>query len=165
MNNNTLAFIALCNEYCAELEKASGTDARDFLSKMLDLLPRIYITARDLHTEGSIDEGYIDPVLEEDSYDRIRRSTEIVLGEHDTFLEVFEADMKYSDTPLAASVSESLADLFQVFYNFLETVRDAPEELIESAVEAIKEDFRYNWAQTLCNVLRPINSIYYNEYV
>ncbi len=165
MNNNTLAFIALCNEYCAELEKVSGTEPRDFLAKMLDLLPRIYITARDLHTEGAIDEGYIDPALEEDTYDRIRRSIEVALGEHDTFLEVFEDDMKYSDTPLAASVSESLADLFQVFYNFLETVRDAPDELIESAVEAVKEDFGYNWAQTLCNVLRPVNAIYYKEYI
>ncbi len=40
------------------------------------------------------------------------------MGEDDVFLETFEEDMKYSDTPVAASVSESLADIFQPLYNF-----------------------------------------------
>lgn len=165
MTNNTLAFIALCNEYCSALENASTCEsAREFTGTMLSLLTRIYITARDLQPAAGADEGYIDSALEEDMYDRVRNDIAMLLGENDTYLETFESDMKYSDTPIAASISESLADLFQVFYNFLETVRDAPDELIESAVESVRDDFCYSWSQTLCNVLRPLNSIYYNEY-
>lgn len=163
MTNNTLAFIALCNEYCAALENASAAEPRAFIADMLRLLPRIYISATDLTADGALDEGYIEPALDEDAYDSVRRSLQALLGEDDTYLEVFEDDMKYSDTPLAAGISESLADLFQVFFNFLEAVRDAPDGLIQSAVAAVKDDFSIFWAQTLCNVMRPLNSIYYNR--
>lgn len=70
--------------------------------------------------------------------------------------------MKYSDTPIAASVSEGLTDIFQVFYNFLESVRDVPEELVEQALVAIKEDFESYWSRILCNLLRPLNQIRYS---
>lgn len=61
--------------------------------------------------------------LEEDYYDAVRMRVAALLGEDDTYLEVFEQDMKYSDTPIAASISEGLADLFQVFYNIVQTAR------------------------------------------
>lgn len=163
MTNNTLAFIALCNEYCSAIESCRQTEPQDLTSAMLSLLPRIYITARDLQADGAIDEGYIDSALEEDTYDQVRRNLEFIFGENDTYLETFEHDMKYSDTPIAVSISENLADLFQVFYNFLETVRDAPDDLVESAIAAIKDDFTYTWSQTLCNVIRPLNALYYDS--
>ncbi len=163
MTNNTLAFIALCNEYCAAVEHARDGERHDFLASVVRLLPRIYIAAADLKPDALIDAAYIDGALEEDYYDSVRRTLEMILGEDDTYLEVFEQDMKYSDTPIGASIAENLADLFQVFYNFLETVRDAPEDLIEEAVAAVYEDFTSYWAQTLCNVMRPLNHIYYGE--
>ncbi len=166
MTNNTLAFIALCNEYCAELEHCRETEPRAFVSRMLDLLPRIYITARSLQPDPmAVADGIaIIQALEEDAYEQTRRAVELVMGEHDTYLEAFVSDMKYSDEPIGASVSESLADIFQVLFNFIETVRDAATETIEDAVAAIKEDFELYWSQTLCNVMRPLNSIYQNGF-
>ena len=84
------------------------------------------------------------------------------MGEDDTYLEVFESDMKYSDTPIGASLAEGLADLFQVFYNYIETVRDAPDDLAAAAITAVHEDFKLSWGQTLTNIMRHIHSIYYN---
>lgn len=86
-----------------------------------------------------------------------------LMGENDTYLEVFEEDMKYSDTPIAASVSEGLADLFQVFYNFIESVKDAPSYLVTAALASLKYDFENYWSATLCNVMRPLNHIKYNS--
>ena len=166
MKNNTLAFIALSNEYCQAIENSEQAESRrDFVGNMLSLLPRIYICARDLGGEELAEEGYIDSFLDENAYDATRRNIENLLGDQDTYLETFEDDMKYSDTPIGASVAEGLCDLFQVLYDFVETVRDAPEDLILSAIAAIKEDFEYNWSKTLCNVLRPLNNIYYNDLV
>lgn len=160
MTNNALALVALCNEYCAALQAAEGMTARELAMQMQRLLPRIYISAADLPVD-SFSEAYIDAALDEESYDALRRRLETVFGEHDTYLEVFEEDMKYSDTPIGASVAEGLADLFQVFYNMLEAVRDATDELAEEALAALAEDFRDYWSQTLVNVLRPINHIVY----
>ena len=162
MTNNSLAFIALCNEYCSAVENCIAAEPRSFIGEMLRLLPRIYITASDIASDVMVD-GYLDQSLSEEAYEEARRKLAVVIGKDDTYLEVFEEDMKYSDTPIAAFVSEGLADLFQVFYNFLETVREAPEEIAEMALSAVKEDFADYWSQTLCNLLRPLNNIYYNS--
>lgn len=157
---NILAFTALANEYCAALEHAPEAEgAEEFVKEMLRLLPRIYISATDLPGEGFGDFGSLADALEEDRYNAVRDSLASLLGEDDTFLEVFQEDMKYSDTPIAASVSECLSDIFQALYNYLETVRDAPVEVVETAVSAVSEEFKSYWSATLCNVLRPLNDI------
>lgn len=71
--------------------------------------------------------------------------------------------MKYSDTPIAASVSEGLADIFQVMYNLLDAIRDMPEEVVLSALVAVKDDFEAYWSRVLCNVLRALNHIRYTS--
>lgn len=161
LSNNSLAFIALCNEFCAAIEHSAESTSEDLTKEMLRLLPRIYITATDLEAEDD-ENVYIDSYLDEEKYESIRRIIESIYGEADTFLEVFEEDMKYSDTPIASSVSEGLSDLFQVFYNFVETVKNLPSESIQGAITAMKEDFENYWSQKLCNLLRPLNSIRYH---
>ena len=50
--NNSLAFIALVNEYCSALENAGETEQSDFIDSMIRLLPRLYISANDLPVEA-----------------------------------------------------------------------------------------------------------------
>ena len=160
LNTNSLAFIALCNEYCAAVEDVRESDKDDFVQSMLRLLPRLYISATDLKVEALDEEdAYLEPILDEDYYESVRCGIENLMGPEDIFLEVFEEDMKYSDTPIAASISESLADLFQVLYNFVETIKNSPQTMIDVALVAIKDDFASYWSQILCNVLRPLNQL------
>ena len=163
LNTNTLAFIALCNEYCVAMEQARESEREDFVRSMLRLLPRIYISATDLKTDSDqSEEAYLESALEEDYNESVRCSVENMLGPDDVYLEVFEDDMKYSDTPIAASVSEGLADIFQVLYNFVIMVKESPEELVEMAVVAVKDEFQSYWGQRLCNVMRALHSINYD---
>lgn len=161
LNNNSLAFIALCNEYCMAIENARESSHDEFIAEMLRLLPRIYISATDLRVTPLTDEedAYLENALEEDYYESVRRNIETLMGADDLYLEVFEDDMKYSDTPIAASISESLADLFQVLYNFVETIKNSPQTMIDVALVVIKDDFASYWSQILCNVLRPLNQL------
>lgn len=163
MTNNALALVALCNEFCSAVEHCSATEPAEFVAQMTRLLPRIYISAADLTPAALTDGAYIDAALDEDTYDSLRRDMERSLGENDTYLEVFEQDMQYSDTPIGASVAENLADLFQVFYNMLEAIRDAPDDLAEEVLAAVSDDFRSYWSRILCNVMRPLNNIQYQE--
>lgn len=163
LSNNSLAFIALSNEYCSALENASQSTPAEFIAQMTRLLPRLYIAASDLQVDDDLwDEPYISPALDEDYYEAIRRGVESLLGPDDVYLETFEDDMKYSDTPISASVSEGLADIFQALYNFLEMVRDATDEQSQQAISAAREDFASYWSQTLCNVMRPLNHLRQN---
>ena len=164
LSPNTIAFIALTNEFCQTLENTRETTRDEFIDAMLRMLPRIYMSATDLDvTLLDEDEAYIQPFLDEEYYESIRRNIENLLGPDDVYLEVFEEDMKYSDTPIAASISEGLADIFQVFYNFISTIRDlSPDEMVPS-IAAVKDEFGGYWSQPLCNVLRALNHVRYNS--
>ena len=165
LSPNTVAFIGLCNEFRLAMESARETERQEFVERILRLLPRLYISASDLQSSplAEDDDAYLAEVLEEDYYDAIRRNVESLLGPDDVYLEVFEEDMKYSDTPVAASVSEGLADIFQVVFNFMHTVGDATDQTMALAVSAMIDDFRSYWSQTLCNVLRALNHLRYNH--
>ena len=163
LNTNSIAFIGLCNEYCICIENAKETARDAFINNMLRLLPRIYIAATDLQIDIlEEDDQFIENILDADYYDALRRNMEVLLGEDDVYLEVFEEDMKYSDTPVAASISEGLSDLFQVLYNFINTIRDSTDATVKLALVNVKDDFRSYWSATLCNVLRALNHLKMN---
>lgn len=112
--------------------------------------------------EEDDDDAYYGSYIDEDYYNSVRRHMGQLLGPDDVFLETFEEDMKYSDTPIAASVAECLADIFQPLYNFISIVKDTEGEQLEGAYRHAHEEFAAYWSQTLCNVLRALNHIYYN---
>lgn len=155
-----LSFLALANEYCHAVEAAADTEPMDFVDSMLHLLPRLYITATDLpDSVYQSDEAYVPRSITEEYYDAARRGMETALGENDSYLEVFEEDMKYSETPIAASVAEGLADIFQALYDLTEAAKDATNYNLELLLQAAKEDFTSYWSAILCNVMRPLNAI------
>lgn len=179
---NRIAFIALANDYCETIREAvadAGMQRPALVSRTVRLLPRLYIAALDLNPDGTdtdasttlpeepdySDDNFLFPddgmenLLDEDSYDAVRRRLEAVFGAADIYLEVFEEDMKYSDTPVSASISEGLADIFQVLFNYIGTVREATESRITSATAAVREDFTNYWSRVLCNVLRALNAL------
>lgn len=162
---NSLAFIALCNEYCCAVENCRESEPAEFVASMLRLLPRIYIVASDLKPAPLMEDvdPYVESYLDEDYYEALRREIENLLGPDDVYLEVFEEDMKYSDTPIGMSVSEGLCDIFQVLYNFIAMVKDAPEDVVNMALHAVRADFQSYWSQRLCNLLRPLNHIRYSS--
>lgn len=165
LSRNGLAFIALANEYCHDIEHAIELEKNDFISRILKLLPRIYIAATDIIEGDDNYEGgyYIDSYLDEDVYDTVKNNMCRLLGESDVYLEVFEEDMKYSDTPIANSISENLADVYQDLYNFVAAVKDVPNEVINELLVAVKESFASYWGQKMANVMRALHNIKYND--
>ncbi len=156
---------ALCSAYCLTLEKAPEMEREDFVRETLSLLPRIYYQFLTVNPENAaLDEGeYFQEYVDEDYYESIRRNVENMLGEDDVFLETFEEDMKYSDTPIGMSIAECLADIFQPLYNFISIVRETDGEKIGEAYSECRESFVSYWGQTLCNVLRALNNVYFSK--
>ncbi|MCM1310532.1 MAG: DUF5063 domain-containing protein [Bacteroides sp.] len=162
LSNNALAVMALASEYCRAMELAASTERRDFIDKMIHLLPRIYMAVTDIPAAEFEEPDYAFGAahLDESYYDQVSRSVAELLGADDTYLETFHQDMKYSESPVAATISEGLADIFQVMYNFIEDVRDANFEIISEHLSALRCDFSEYWSQILCNVMRPLNELY-----
>ena len=162
LSPNSLSFIALANEYCNAIEGVAGNERDEFVASMLKLLPRIYIVAGDLEQDLAYSDYDIMPALEEETYNQVRDLVSQIMAEEDVYLEVFVEDMKYSDMPIASSISENLADLYQEFFNFNATVKDATFEAQQEVMGLCKANFRNYWGQTLCNVLRALNTVFYN---
>ena len=161
LSPNELAFIALTNEYCQVIETVLDHDRDHLVSTMVKLLPRIYITANDLSLNAMTD-SYIEPALRETQYEQVRSVLSQVMADEDVYLEVFLDNMKYSDTPISATVSENLADLYQEFYNLIHAVQYASSDDQSDILGLCYENFTDYWGQTLCNVMRALHTIYYN---
>ncbi|MBE6304589.1 MAG: DUF5063 domain-containing protein [Bacteroidales bacterium] len=162
LSNNELSVLALANEYCRAIELCGSTQPEDFINKMIKLLPRIYIAVTDLQNGNateSFEFSFSSTHLDEEYYNQICSNIAATMGSNDSYLETFHQDMKYSDSPIAATVSESLADIFQVLYNFIEDVREASIEEISEHLQLLRTDFTEYWSQILCNVMCPLNEI------
>lgn len=162
-----LMITALAAEYCVTLERASESEKPDFVNAMLRTLPRLYFEFFDFDLAQYVadeDAGYYSSYVDEDYYENIRRHIETLMGPDDTYLETFDSDMKYSDTPIPASIAESLADIFQPLYNFISVVKESEGKELEGAYLVCRESFVEYWSQTLCNVLRALNEIWHSSH-
>lgn len=158
--------VALCSDYCVTIENAAELEMPELVKSLLGYLPRIYFEFLDIEAgeDTSIDEWGLSSAtstsnLDEDQYEMVRGQLASIFGEDDTYLETFEKDMKYSETPIATSLSENLADIYQPLYNFVVEVRESEGGNIEDAYRECKEQFDEYWSQTLCNALRALNHL------
>ena len=156
--------VALCAEFCSTLENCREVELSDLTNTLLGQLPRIYYEFHDIDAgeNSSLEEWGIgvSDHLEEEQYEGIRMQLAAAFGEDDTYLETFEKDMKYSDTPIATTISENLADIYQPLYDFVVEVRESAGENLEEAYIACKDGFKEYWSQTLCNVMRALNAMH-----
>lgn len=104
---NTLEFVTVALEYCTFVEAAGNTGLFDFVDKATKLLPLLYLKASLLPEVESEEETELELSVSEDMYESVRSRIAGLLGERDSYLETFHADMRYSDTPIAAFISEN----------------------------------------------------------
>ena len=163
IHTRLINLVALCSEYCVTLENSVEMEKNDFVNALLGYLPRIYFEFHDIDAgeSSSLEEWGIglSDHLDEMQYNSVRMQLATLFGEDDTYLETFEKDMKYSETPIATSISENLSDIYQPLYDFVVEVRESEGENLEEAYRACKEGFKEYWSQTLCNVLRALNAL------
>lgn len=161
-----IRLVALCSEYCGAIENAGANELPGLVKELLGYLCRIYhefldieaVEDSSIYEWGMPSESYSTD-MDEVQYESARQSLAAVFGLHDTYLETFERDMKYSDTPITATVSENLCDIYQSLYNFVVEVRESEGGNLEEAFRRCKEQFDEYWSQTLCNVMRALNAI------
>lgn len=162
---STIEFVTVALEFCTLVETAREKTLFDFLDKTTKMLPLLYLKAALLPTiDREIDE---EPewLVTEDMYESVREQIARLLGERDSYLETFHPDMPYSDTPIAAFISENLADVYQDIGNFVSLFRQGFEEVMEVAVIICKEHFEEYWGQTLLNALKALHAARYDEAV
>ena len=161
-----LELVTVAVEFCAYVENAAEKDRKIFISTMQKLLPLLYlkgVLAPKYELTEECDADSLSSFVSMENYDIVRNNVAFVMGEYDSFLDVFVEDMKYSDTPILSSVSENIADIYQDLKNFVCAYKDGTEEMRYDAIIMCKSNFENYWGQRLVNVLRALHEIKYGE--
>ena len=163
-NKNVIEFVTVAAETCLFLEHFAEEYSRNnFISKSIKLLSLLYAKTIVLETPEAVFEETPERFVSETDYQYIRESVEVLLGNDNIYLEVFHPQMKYSDTPIAAFISEDLADIYQELKDFAANYRIGVAEIMNDALVVCLESFTEHWGQKLLNVLRALHALRYAE--
>lgn len=162
-DRNTLEFVTVALEYCTFVEAAGQNGLFDFVDKAVKLLPLLYLKATLIPEAEPEEDADPEQYVTEDMYESVRSRIASLLGEKDSYLETFHPDMQYSDTPIAAFISENLADVYQDVGNFVSLFRQGYEEVMLQAIAVCRSNFREFWGQQLLNALKALHAARYSD--
>jgi hypothetical protein len=154
-----IEFVTVAVQLCIYLEKVSEYEREDFLDKILSILPLLYLKAR-LVPKAELElDGYTEQFVTEQEYEAVRQAVAAQLGSDDAYLEVYMEDMRYSDEPITAFISENIADIYQEMKDLACNYQTQNESVMNDALVACLEAFEQHWGQKLLNVLRPLHAL------
>jgi hypothetical protein len=163
-DKNTLEFVTVTLEFCTLMETASRHTLFSFTDKAVKIIPLLYLKATLLPgVEEPEEENEPEHFINENTYEAIRYHTANLLGEYDSFLDTFHPDMDYSDTPIAVTISENLADVYQDLGDFAALFRQENEEVMEQALYVCGVNFRVYWGEKLLSALKALHTVRFNE--
>lgn len=156
-SKQTIEFVAVAKSYCDFMDQLESLDKAGFVNTAVRLLPLLYQKALALPpAESRYDE---DPEVfaTEEQYMSLTAVIADLLGNDDAYLEVFHPEIRFSDTPVAAFISENMADIWQDLFNFISVFRIGYDETMNEALVLCRNNFREYWGQSLVNVLRALH--------
>lgn len=154
-----IEFVTVAAETCLFLEHAVDFSRGEFIDKSVKILALLYLKTSMLEIPSRVYDDEIERFVTQDDYNDIKGQVEVLLGEHDSFLETFHPDMVLSDTPIAAFVSENLADVYQELKDFAANYQLADTDVMNDALVSCLEAFGEHWGQKTLNVLKALHSI------
>lgn len=164
-SKDSIEFTTVAVQYCAFIEKQDETTREELTDKLTKILPLLYLKATMLPQTDLVDEELPDTTVTESDYGYILNKLYGYFAGDDTYLEVFLEDMKYSDTPIAASISEDLTDIYQDLKNFITVYERGIVENMNDALYVCAENYKSYWGQKLVNVLRALHSLKYSGFI
>ncbi len=160
-SRDSIEFVTVAVQYCAFLENFEETTESELTDKLTKILPLLYLKTSLVPETDSVNEDEPEISVTEDDYNYISSKLYNVFLNNDTYLEVFLQDMKYSETPISANISEDLADIYQDLKNFIIIFERGITENMNDALYVCTENFKTYWGQKLVNVLRALHSLKY----
>ncbi|MBQ7388242.1 MAG: DUF5063 domain-containing protein [Paludibacteraceae bacterium] len=155
-------FITVSLETCSFIEQAANYEKKDFISKLLKILPLVYLKTSLLKTTEFNYEETPERFVTEYDYERIRLSVAELLGSSDDFLTIYTPDMQLSETPLYITVSELLADVYQELKDYVLCCQYNDEDVQSDALNICLTGFYEHWGQKLLSIMQALHKAYYN---
>ncbi len=162
-SSNVIDFVTVAAETCLFLEHATEESRNNFINKSLKLLPLLYLKTAVQELPEPVFDDTPDTFVSEEDYLYIKEQVEQLLGIDDSYLEVFHPDMALSDTPIAAFISENLADIYQELKDFAANYQTMDVDIMNDALMSCLQAFGEHWGQKLLNSTRALHAIRYSD--
>lgn len=160
-SRGALEFATVAREYCVFAENAGRYSKADYLRVASRLLPLLYMKAALLpETRAASDDG-LPEIVDYETYESVRRGIRARLTSHDDYLTTQKEDFRLSETPIAASISEDMADIYQDVRNFCEQYHCGDNAVMNDALALVADKFRSYWGQRACDALGAIHGALY----
>ncbi|MDD4754936.1 MAG: DUF5063 domain-containing protein [Prolixibacteraceae bacterium] len=158
-SKNTVEFVTVASEFCSLMENVRNFEFKENMHKMQRMLPLLYLKASMLPKTEKILENELEKYISEMDYNVVQQRWLDLLGENDSYYEVFDPDLQFSGEPVTASISESLTDIYQDLKDFIIAYSIGNEEIMNDALYDCEYHFEDFWGQRLVNVLRAVHMI------
>jgi hypothetical protein len=162
-SKSVIEFATVAKEYCSFIENQQSHSLQQFLSTIQKLLPLLYLKTSMIPALSDDDAETPEKYLTEVDYTFLLNKLSVKLGSHDSYLEVFDQGMQFSETPIESSISENLCDIYQDLKDFIFAYRMGTTEIMSDALWECKKNYEEFWGQKLVNVLRAIHALLYSD--
>lgn len=158
-----IEFVTVAAETCLFLEQATEQTREDFIQRSVKLLPLLYLKTSVLQIPEPVFDDVPERFVSEEDYLFVKEQVEQLLGADDSYLEVFHPDMVISDTPIAAFISEDLADVYQEIKDFAANYQTMDTDIMNDALVTCLEAFSQHWGQKNLNALKALHAIRHSD--
>lgn len=162
-DKNTIEFVTVAAEYCSFVEQCAGMGERTFLDKISKLLPLLYLKMSLLPEMDTYSLSELNTYVSERQYEAVRQQIQSIVGAHDEYLDVFMEDMRYSETPIVARISENLTDVYQQVRDMIGNFQSADLAIMNDSLISCQEEFKGYWGQSALNALKAIHNVLYSD--
>lgn len=160
-SRGALEFATVAREYCVFAENAGRYAKADYLRVASRLLPLLYMKAALLPETRRASDDDLPEIVDYETYESVRRGVRARLTSHDDYLTAQKEDFRLSETPIAASISEDMADIYQDVRNFCEQYHSGDNAVMNDALALVADKFRSYWGQRACDALGAIHAALY----
>ncbi|MDR0428064.1 MAG: DUF5063 domain-containing protein [Dysgonamonadaceae bacterium] len=159
----TIDFTRAALEFCVFVEKVKESDKKTFVDNMTKVLPLLYLKVSIIPDIPQYYESILESKVSESFYTQVENNLSELMGNDNLFLETFHPDIKLSEFPVAAKISENLADIYQDLGNYIAIFKNGQKETMNDALTVCIENFKKYWGQRLVNTLRALHDIKYKS--
>ena len=156
-SKEVIEFVTVAKEYCAFVENGISEGKKQFLSKLQRFIPLLYLKGSLLPECECESLGLMEETVTEESYNALFLNIREGLGEHDEYLEVFDDNMQFSETPITNSIAEKTCDIYQDLKNFVSAYRHGMLDVMEEALWQVNNSFELYWGKSCASLLRAVH--------
>lgn len=156
VNSHLSRFVEVAEEFCLLIENHAEYELREFLNRIREILPRLYLRALDL-PDIAIGSDELDREITHEEWAQLFSQLQQLLGASDYYWLVYDP-VEFSP-PVAGSLSDDLADIWRDLKNGLMHWPDATASIQREIVWEWKFHFHGHWSSHVVDALRAINSL------